>query len=396
MKLRRCSFGWLVCALMVPVATLGHILDRPVSAELSGRYRDFALRLEASSGNCDPTLLRSSLAVEELMARGTGDLDVDPVLREAFLAGFRSSFDLGGDICSIVDQGGSYSLLGVRRVDGRPRALFRMIGGSGLNYHDFLLVDGENGSVRIVDFYSYLTGEWFSRTLRRSFLPFVADANGRFVDGLAGSEGVYVRALPRILQMQGLARERRFGDAVNLYEELPEELRADKDLLLLYFNMASQAGQSSYRKALRELTRRYPDDPALDFVLIDHYFYERQFDRALEAINAIDRRVGGDPYLSCFRANVLYVGGRLAEAKRHARRAISRDPRLEDPYWTLVTISLDEGNYGETARLLTAIRTELKIELADLREIPEYADFVRSDAYRRWVAAPDSRVRNYP
>ena len=62
-------------------------------------------------------------------------------------------------------------------------------------------------------------------------------------------------------------------------------------------------------------------------------------------------------------------------------RAIAAEPTLEDPYWTLVQISLDEKKFDETARLLTRIEKTFGLTLGDLTDVDVYAEFVKSAEY---------------
>jgi tetratricopeptide (TPR) repeat protein len=377
----------IVGEVLVGVAATVAAAGVPAASEPApaDRYAAFAESLQAHAGSCDLSALDASISVQALMQRGTGDLAVPDRVGRGFVDGFRSKLQLGAEICASLDGSGSYELLRMRTVDGQPRALFRMISNSGLNYHDYLLTRDDTGSVRIIDFYNYLSGEWFSETLRRAFLPLLAESNRGLLDRLSRGENAYVANVPRILEMQRLHAEGHPGRALEIFDALPQELRRDKNLLLLRFNVAASAGDTEYKQAMVELKENFPDDPAMDFTLIDHYFYTQQFDRALEIIDSIDRRVEGDPYLDFFRANILYTVGNWDGARAFALKALSREPDLEDPYWTLITISLDRREYFETARLLTAVESNLGYRIGDLIDIPEYAGFRESEAYRRWL-----------
>ena len=354
-------------------------------------FREFVQRLEANGEECGAELLASSIAVDAVIERAAGDLEVPAALRRGLVEGLRVKLTLGQEICDAVRESGSYSLLRVRRIDGQPRALFRLVSNAGLNYHDHLLARAPDGEIQIHDFYSYLTGEWFSRTLRRSILPVVAEANRIGLADLTRSESAYVRNLPRVLEISRLASQQNFEAALEIFDQFPPELKKDRNLLLLRFNLASQASEEAYKAAMRDLKNTFPDDPALQLTLIDHYYYQGEYGKVLEIIDGIDTRLEGDPYLDYFRANVFYTDGQYSKARKLARRAIRREPALEEPYWTLVAISLDQRDFRETASVLAEIEDELHQEIADLTEIPEYSAFVESEAYRRWM--DERRVR---
>ena len=71
-------------------------------------------------------------------------------------------------------------------------------------------------------------------------------------------------------------------------------------------------------------------------------------------------------------------------------RLLTSKPRLNpdgrdvDAYWLLVSLSLTRKSFTTTAELLTKIRDDLGVPLADLAQLPDYADFVRSPAFAQW------------
>lgn len=84
--------------------------------------------------------------------------------------------------------------------------------------------------------------------------------------------------------------------------------------------------------------------------------------------------------------SVARGGGELspAEAKVSAQQALAGKPGLLEAYWSLVGISLQTKDHAETARLLALLEGEHGVALGDLSSQSEYAEFVRSDAGRKW------------
>jgi tetratricopeptide (TPR) repeat protein len=345
----------------------------------------FARDIETSLSSCETALFESSVDFDALLTRGTADLQIPDEVRGELVIGVARGFVLGDEICKAVQSSGRYDLLRVRRVEGEPRALFRIVSNSGFNYHDLLLSNTDQGGVAIVDLYVLSLGEWVSRTARRGFLPFVARLEEKAPDRFEPGESLFVENLPSILSMQQHYRQGDFEGALEVFDSMPDDLKKHRNILMTRLAIALEVGGEAYDAAMRDLKTNFPGDPGLDLVLVDHYFNEGQFARTLEILARIDRWVGGDPYLDFVRANVLYADGRPSEARDAARRAIEREPGLEDPYWTLVTISLDQGDFAETAKLLSEIEGELGIVVGDLSEIPEYAQFVKSEAYTTWL-----------
>lgn len=377
---RRCLTTLLVAgvSLLAPHVSWGN--TRAGLEDAMGLMTELEAALSAP---CDPTPLESSIDFDRLVRRGIDDLETAEPIKRQFAEGIERGFDLASAICADVDAGGSYTLLSLRDVDGRPQALFRLITMDGVNYHDLLLERGERS--RIVDIFVHSNGEWISQLVRRGFLPVASRFGDLPNDGARDADTLYLAHVQEILTMIGYYREGRYDEALAVFDGLPGPLKKNRNILMQRLAIALKVGGPPYDAAMVDLKTAFPDDPGLGLVLIDYYFNRGEYDTSLEIIDRLDREVGGDPYLDFFRANVFYTAGRVKEAKKAARRAIRAEPTLEDPYWTLVTISLDQGEFAETARLLTEIETELGLVLEDLEGLPEYRGFVESDVYAEWT-----------
>jgi tetratricopeptide (TPR) repeat protein len=380
----RRAFTALACACVA--ALIASSVATHAADAIPEKITTLARDLESSLNACDTELFDSSISWSALLSRGTADLDVSEEVRTEFARGIARGFVLGEEICKTVQDSGSYVLLSVRQVDREHRALFRIVGENGLNYHDLLLSESDDGRVEIHDMFIYSLGEWVSQTARRGFLPLAAQLKKGSLDRVEPGENLYLDNIPNILKMQSYYQSEEFDDALAVFYAMPDELKQNRNILMVRFAVAAQVGGVEYDAAMLDLKNTFPGDPSLDLVLIDHYFNRREYDQALRIVDRIDRNVGGDPYLDFMRANVLFAGGRTTEARKAARRAIEHEPELQDPYWTLVTISLDEKEFVETARLLDQIEGQLGIIIGDLSMVPEYAEFMKSDAYTAWEA----------
>ncbi len=301
--------------------------------------------------------------------------------KKGFRAGAKKGLRLSAILRQVESKFDTFTLLRFRADGARPRLLFRSLGDGGVNYME-LLVAPAGTSVKVVDIYSYFTGEPMSRTFRRLFVNAMAQQPG-FLDRLMKKENEYVKNLPKI---QAITRQINAGqpaEALKAIAALPALLRSDKTLLVLRLQAAAQVGEKECMAALEDFRKACPDDPALDFLSIDALFLARRFDEVRKAVDRLDKRLGGDPYLEVFRANSHIEEGEFEKAKTHARAAIEKDETLLDPYWTMITISLREKLYGETAAWLTRIEAA-GVELADLTTVPDYAGFVKSPAYAKW------------
>jgi tetratricopeptide (TPR) repeat protein len=340
----------------------------------------FAQRIATAVQRGEGAVLDGAIDVDAMLERAYRGVDASDTSKREFSTGVKKSFGFGGLISKEIEQSGSYELLRVRAVKGKQRALFRLISPSGVNYHDMELEPTRNGKgQRVVDIFIFLSGEWLSETMRRAFLPVVAHEKRA-----GGAHSAFIDNLPKISELSTAVRQGNHARVLAIYETLPPEVQKDRNVMLMYYQAASKAGDAEYAKALSAIQKAFPNDPALDLLLFDDYFLKKNYDGALAAIARVRRALGGDAYLDFLEGNIYYSKGDHQGAKVRLNRAIATEPDLADPYWTLITISLEQRQWNETARLLDLVEQKARVELQDVGSVAEYAEFAKSKAYQTW------------
>src|SRR5690606_24372100 len=167
----------------------------------------------------------------------------------------------------------------------------------------------------------------------RMLLPTLANGAEKLLARLTGKERAYVENIEKIIEAQRLAAGGRGHDALHLLDQLPENLRKERFVMLQRVAMAQGAGREELLGEVEALAAAYPDDPTTQVHLIDGYVLKGEPERALEAVDRIEAGVLPDPYLDVIRANVLGATGEWGDARVAAKRAIEREPDLEAAHW---------------------------------------------------------------
>lgn len=324
---------------------------------------------------------------ELLLERATAGEGINDEWRRGFIRGAaRQGHTFVGNIVKAIEDGGTLKLLRVRTTNGEKRVVLRLLmPESGVNYHEMLLARGSDGVVRARDVYIYASGEHMSETMNRLYLM-AAASNPSLLARLSGKKHPFVQSAQDYRTMMEKVRDGDPHGAIAIYRRLPESLRRDKAVMVGYVVASGSIDDdAAYAKAMDELRAAHPHERGLDLMFIDSHLIARRYAEALRAIDNVDRAVGGDPYMDVLRANVYTDQGDQANALAYAQRALEKEPELEQAWWALVSMAVERKDHAETARLLTHIRDELGVELADLTTIPDYAEFVRSDAYARFA-----------
>lgn len=384
---------------MIPISIASHMLsaclllllgqsEHPPAASGEGKLLQLAAGIERGVLAGDADVVDSLVDLESIITNMTTGVRARRASRERFVAGFRTSFHLGKQICDAIAKDGSYKFLRLHEVDGVPHLLFRLLAGNGLNYHELRLATSNAGPPRIVDCYVFIAGEWLSETLRRVYIRAMAETDQSLGDTLLGKEQVLLRHVGDIKALNEKTQAGEGDAALAIYQKLPETLRADKTVQLLRLQATRVAADGDeYATAIADFARLFPDDPALDLVSIDGWFLKKEWDRTLQVIDHLDQRIGGDAYLDVMRGICFAASNRPDRAKECFAHAIEKEPTLAISYFQLIVVALREHDWKEVIRLLTALEKDLKRTLGDLESIDVYAEFVKSEDYLAWRQA---------
>ena len=351
----------------------------------------FAKKLAAAFEVQDTDAVEKIIRLDSFAERVVSDLKLSEKERNSFMKSVNEALRKGTltqDMVETVENGGSYDFLRIHTVNGRPRPLFRLLGvDGGLNYHEFILVRNKDGQIEVEDIYIYATGSPVSQNMRQALIPALADHN--FMKAMDPKE---LSTLETMLTIGKSIRNGEFQVAADAYHTLPKEKQELKAVMIVYMGAVARLGEESdaeYLATMEKFRQLYPKDPALDLMSIDYYYLKGQISEAIKAIQRLDKAVGGDPYLDMFRGSMLMQTKHYDEARLAIEKAIKEEPDMENAYWSRVTLALEEKNHDDTLKWLKAILKTFHGELADLNEIPEYAEFVKSPQYvefQKWSA----------
>ncbi len=297
----------------------------------------------------------------------------------------------GRAIMAAIRGSGDYRAFRVYVGGGKTRALFRLISSTGaLNYHDWVLGRAKNGAVVGIECYIFLAGEMYSQNLRRSFLPLAHKSGGASIESLPSAEKDFVEHFSQFALMGQYSRERNWRQALQTYQELPASVQESKPAMTMRLLATQSISDADYLATIDDFRKHYPNDPMIDLISVDAYVLRKKFDQALEAIDRVDKAIGGDPYLKVLRGNVLLRENKLKEASEMVQGALAKDPSLLRAYYALIDISLAAHNYADTVKWLKKAES-LGVTFGDLTAIKAFGDFVKSPEYKDWLKSHSRR-----
>lgn len=282
--------------------------------------------------------------------------------------------------------------IGLFSIENSIRPVVRLnYAAGGVNYIELELIKTDQG-YRIVDMFVAANGQYLSDTVKQGGMM-IMDQPGGWVANLVDEQSSRENVVKIIHQAVAFKSK---GDMAGMYsslQQLPEKAKRSEIVQLMLVTAAS-AGMSEevYKKELANLAKNFGDSPRYAFMLVDYYFYEGNFKQALNSVSLPLKRYNNDAALLVLRASIHMSAKDYAKAYADIDAAVTKEPNLEDIYWTAVTISLNEGKYQKTLDWLGKLETQFSYEFAEENFAGQelYQGFVASNEFKKWMASKNN------
>ncbi len=261
----------------------------------------------------------------------------------------------GGQLLAAI-KGGTYKLLRMYDDSGIKHLVFRMYGDGGLNYHDFTLVK-THGEVKAADMYSFLTGEQISATFANLMTLNTVKSN----DNTAKSNF--------FVKIMAYKNKGEFKNEIDVFNSLDSADRHNKTLQLVYIDACKHIGNDEYKKALEDYEALYPNEPNAYLLMLDVYYLNAEYDKALMAVNKLDTLVKGDPVLNLFRGNIYKQMFKAAESKASFEKCFAYDPYIKNNMQQLAASYADDKEYDKAKAVIARYKQNPQFMEQDIEPI---------------------------
>ena len=178
----------------------------------------------------------------------------------------------------------------------------------------------------------------------------------------------------------------KLDKAYQLLQELPEQVRYARVIIDLGLQLTQQFSEQEYRKQLSLLEQHYGSDDSTQFMLVDHHFFNQEFDKALTSIKTVSDKYGDDAALTNLNASVYFAQGQHKKAEQAALYAITLEPDFETAYWTLVSVQNMQKDYTSVIETLSSLKDLFGYQFTkeNFRNEPFYQEFSQSSEFENW------------
>ena len=353
-------------SLVLTTALLGAlwIWNRaPLPALTHDELRAFGMALADSVNRKDPSFLNDHFDFEGMLGkiwgRGAHGRMAPGTTPEQAIGHFTSSVKTGA---------WHYTF---KKVTGDNKILIRASSGGSFNFHEYELARGEDGRVLWRDTYTYAEGSLLSESVSQ-------------LSVFKGPRSALIEKAFK--EFCALSDKEAWPDILQAYEDLPRELKASPDVLVVRARAAFEAGGPAEAAAVRDLEQEVlPEHPGVGLTLIPYYRRQRSFDRILELLAGLSV-LAPDASLESLRSMALVGKGDLPAARASAQKAIELEPDFKDGYYASLHVATHSGDHALTRELLEVLQ-KLDADVDALVREPDFAPFRASAEHEAWRAA---------
>ena len=290
-----------------------------------------------------------------------------------------------GMLSNEVKNGGGFKYMRTFKDAEGTRIKFRLLPISGgVNFYDFLMRDNK-GKVQAVDIKFASSGEDFSQTMRRFFVPDVAGANKSVLQKLAGKESALIKSLGQIQEMAKAIQANEPAKATEIAAKLPKEVKNEKFCMLIELRAAQMSGDEKVHQEVIERFRGlYPNDAAIDLLSMDYFAMKENFAEALACAQRFQKAMGDEAFMTTLIADLQWQNGQLKEARATVDKAIKLEPDFVSARWTKVTIADAQKDYASMNKTLKELVTDFGAELDPeaMKKEEFYQDFSKAPEFK--------------
>lgn len=279
------------------------------------------------------------------------------------------------------------TLLDVASSGDRGRALVRYdLPDFQFNYHEYDLLLDDDGTLRIIDWVDFLSGEPFSQTVGEMLVA--AAPNRQAVRKLLDVDRPTDAEIFQVAELLKAGRDRQRDRFLEIHKTLTPELQSQRAVVMSYVHLMQKLrSRRGMRGALIEVATHFPDEPLYSLMLLDYYFPTRRYQEAYDALLRLEQRLGVDDSAMKARLSAAtLILGQTQDALAYAQQANTLEPGLELGWWSLLRASVVGGHYEQSTLALSRLEDDFghRLDGAAFEKDPAFHQFIASPEFAAW------------
>ncbi|MFV2061018.1 MAG: tetratricopeptide repeat protein [Gammaproteobacteria bacterium] len=350
--------------------------------ELGEISQKFVSTLQKKHDDAFYNNLNVELIVRNSLAGSIQKLDQLSVERDNIIRGIVAIPDI---LTSKIGLRGHIKYLRLVKRNNGYRGLVRVKFNTGeLSYLEIQAQKDKSGDVKIIDYYDLMLGRSYTTIVSQMLIK--PKQHTLTSDKILIYTGDQLSFQDSYAQTIRLYQHGEYDKSLKSLQKLPVKFISTRDILLLRVQIAKATSRNAYREALVLLENKFSNDPDLGLLLSDHYFFTKQYNRALQSIEKFSEYIGGDIALDSLRVKILINQNQFKAAIAIGADAIKEDNSYEDIYWLLLKAYLHTYQYHQVGDTLDVLldKFNAKFEIENFYKDPFYREYGFSKQFKKW------------
>lgn len=313
------------------------------------------------------------------------ELPLSP-LAEIILGGNTDLFsNIWADIIGQSTDSSTFRFVNVKKDSNQVRYLFRRDFKGGSNMH-FEIYAAAADTPLITDWYAHSIGISHRTKLKQVLTTILGKVPQTGPDS-AQSQSRFLQ--DPVIQLIENMKTGSFEAARDAFDRIdPEEKR--NPLIIAYgILIGRHLGRTDYDDIMEYIADEFGPESRYSYLLLPHFIAKEDFKQADAALKDVKKKMGKDPSIICYQAEIDVGRKDYNAAMINARDAILLDSDYEPSYWLLLEILVNRNLFKQAVLVLDllVLNFQYYIDTPHLETMKGYKEFVRSPHFKRWKSS---------
>ncbi|QIF00037.1 hypothetical protein [Roseimicrobium sp. ORNL1] len=343
----------------------------------------FGRQLEADLLAKNTSGIRTSFLVLEIVERVMAGISVSGPNFNMFKQGLEKGMPdkVGAIVQEWSQQDAKYK--GLVLEDGEVRLRFRLLSDAGIIFMDILVTKRPSGRLGIIDYYNRVTGGSMTEQMRQVMLPTLMELDRQVEQkSVSNASSMAQDDLNQLTAIGRHYKDKNFRGIIDAYQLLsPEMKRSHMAMSFRLDALEHLQDQEGYKAALQEAAQT-SKSANFQFLLVDVYAIEKDYDKAIECLELFMTAMGKDAALLTVKGTLQLDKGAHDAARATIHEALALEPDSSSIHLRALEVLLATKDHPATATSVRFLqeRGGVKINLT----APGFADFMKSPESAPW------------
>jgi tetratricopeptide (TPR) repeat protein len=212
----------------------------------------------------------------------------------------------------------------------------------------------------------------------------LAEMDKTFLNRLLDKPNLSSDDMKKFADVSTRFRDGDFPGVISAYQSLPPILRTNLAATVIHITALQRTGDNdAYKSALKEAAGRFKS-ASFQFMLIDLYFLDKEYDKAVECLDVFMQAVGRDAALLALRSLVLYAKHDFQAARTSLQEALRLEPDCVYAHSKGLDVLLAAKDFAATRDSMIFLEKNAGFDFKGALTDPLWDDFKKAPESARW------------